>query len=249
MKKRILSVVLVLLFCAGLNITSFAAEEGFLYDNAALLTEEEAAEIQEDLAVISQTYNAQIVIATVGEVEDGDVDAYVENLYDSMGFGYGENHDGVMLLICMNPREYRILSNGFAADAIVMDDIDSIGDAIVSDLSDGEYADAFRTFIGECEFYIDGYINGFPFAFGFHLIIAVVIGLVVGLIVALVLRGQLKSVRMQKQADQYIKNGSMQIRNRKDIFLYRSVIRTEKETDNNGSKSSGSSRNVGGGSF
>ena len=67
------------------------------------------------------------------------------------------------------------------------------------------------------------------------------------LVVALILKGQLKSVRKQNQANVYVKPGSMQLTTSNDFFLYRTVDRTKKESSS--SSSSGSSRNVGGGSF
>ena len=164
-----------------------------------------------------------------------------------MNMGRGENRDGVLLLVCMESREYRILSNGYAGEAIGMDQIDAISDAIVSDLSDGDYADAFITFADNCAYYLDGYLNGFPFNTGKNLVIALIIGVVAGVIVAFVLKKQLKSVRQQKQANVYIKSGSMQIAASRDLFLYREVSKTKKASTN--SSSSGSSRNVGGGKF
>jgi len=164
-----------------------------------------------------------------------------------MNMGCGKNRDGVLLLVCMDPREYRILSNGYAGDAIGMDQIDAISEAIVSDLSDGDYADAFIAFADNCAYYLDGYLNGFPFNAGKNLVIALIIGIVAGVIVAIVLKNQLKSVRQQKQANIYIKSGSMQLTTSRDLFLYREVSRTRKQSSN--SSGSGSSRNVGGGSF
>jgi uncharacterized protein len=222
-------------------------EEYLLFDNADLLTNAEEAKLTAKLLAVSHQYNAQIVIATVDSVGDGDVDGLVEFIYDYMEFGYGSNRDGVLLLVCMDPREYRILSNGFAGAAIDTGAIDAIGNALVSDLSDGNYADAFDIFADKCDYYLDGHLNGFPFNFGSNLLIAILIGAVVGLIVAFVLKGQLKTVRKQNQANAYVKSGSMQVRVSNDFFLYRDVTRTKKETTN--SSSGGSSRNVGGGSF
>ena len=72
--------------------------------------------------------------------------------------------------------------------------------------------------------------------------------LAVGLIVALVLKSQLKSVRKQNQANVYVKENSMVVTTRRDLFLYRDVRKTRKESSKS-SGSGGSSRNVGGGSF
>jgi len=221
--------------------------EYVLFDEADLLSSEEKAELTEKLLTVSHQYNAEITVATIASMDGGDIDQFVEFAYDEMALGYGENYDGVLLLVCMDPREYRILSNGFAGVAIDTGDIDRIGDAIVSDLSDGNYAAAFDTYADKCAYYLDGYINGFPFAFGKNIVIALVIGLIAGLIVASVLKGQLKTVRKQDEANVYVKSGSMQVTTQRDLFLYRDVSRTKKESSK--SSSSGSSRSTGGGSF
>lgn len=250
MKKKIFSALLALALCLSLAVCVWAAPDNsaFVYDDAGLLSKSEQSALSAKLQQISQTYNAQVVVATVASVNGGNVDFFVEELYDSMSFGYGQNHDGVLLLVCMNPREYRILSNGFAADAIEGSEIDKIGEAIVSDLSAAFYSDAFNEFAQQCDYYLDGHINGFPFLFGKNLVIALIVGLLIGLIVALILKGQLKSVRKQNQANVYVKPGSMQVTIRSDIYLYRNVTRTKKESSSSSSRS-GSSRNVGGGSF
>ena len=246
MKRKLLTILLVAVLCINLTISVSAASGADIYDEADLLTSAEEAQIAEKLSVIREQFDAQIVIMTVSTL-DGSIDTFVEDVYDSMNMGCGENRDGVLLLVCMDSRDYRILSNGFAGKAIGMNQIDAISDAIVSDLSEGDYADAFIIFADNCAYYLDGYLNGYPFDAGKNLMIALIIGIVVGIIVAIILKKQLKSVRQQKQANVYIKSGSMQITVSRDLFLYRQVTRTQKPSSN--SSSSGSSRNVGGGKF
>ena len=226
---------------------SQAATEYFIFDEAYLLNDADEAALEKKLQELSHTYNAQIVICTIASMDGGDIDKFDDYLYDNMGFGYGENYDGVMLLICMDPREYRILSNGFAGVAIDGGDISDIGDIIVSDLSDGDYASAFDSFADQCAYYLDGHVNGFPFRFGKNLVIALVIGIAAGLIVSFVLKGQLKTVRKQDKANVYVKPGSMNVTTRSDIFLYRSVTRSQKSSSSG--SSGGGSRSSGGGSF
>ena len=79
-------------------------EEDFLFDEADLLTDAEEAALVEKLKEVSHARDAQIVIVTIASMDGGDIDEFVDYLYDSMGFGYGENHDGVLLLVCMDPR-------------------------------------------------------------------------------------------------------------------------------------------------
>lgn len=249
MNRRIISVILTLILCLSLafSVSAASADEQLIYDEANLLTDAEEASLSHKLLDISHTYNAQITVITVASVEDGDVAAFADFTYDAMELGYGSHYDGVLLMICMNPREYRIISNGMAADAISTDDIASIGDAIVSDLSDGYYAEAFDAFADQCAYYLDGHSNGFPFDAGTSLLIALVVGVIAGVVVALVLRGQLITVRKQAAANVYVKSGSMQLTHTSDRFLYRNVTKSAKPKNN--SSSSGSSRNSGGGSF
>lgn len=246
MKRTFFAILLAALLSCLLAFSAFAASGENVYDEADLLSNSEEAKLAEKLEEIGKQLDAQMVVMTLSST-DGSIDYLVEEMYDSLQIGYGENRDGVLLLVCMDTREYRILSNGYAGEAIGYYEIDVIGEAIVSDLSDGYYADAFDTFAEECAYYLDGYRNGFPFQAGETLVVALIIGVVVGLIVAFVLKAQLTSVRQQRQANAYVKSGSMEITTRKDLFLYRNVSRTKRQSSN--SSGGGSSRKVGGGSF
>ena len=250
MKKKLFSTILVVMLALSMALSVSAAPKTFVLDDAGLLTQQEAAELSGTLSRLSDTYDAQIVVVTIPSAEGNDPDSIVEYFYDNMGIGYGENYDGVLLLVCMDPREYRILSNGYCGTAINTGAIDDIGNAIVSDLSGGNYAEAFGGFADKCEYYLDGYLNGFPFDFGISIGIALLIGVLVGQIVGKVLKGQLKTVHRVNQAKNYVKPGSMNLQTQNDVFLYRDIRRTPKPRDNNTrSSSGGSSRSTGGGSF
>ena len=233
--------------------TEVAAKENeeFLYDEADLLTDEQEAELVKKLAEVSHATNAQIVIATIASMDGGDIDSFVDYLYDSMGFGYGENHDGVLLLVCMDPREYRILSNGYAGTAIGPDQIDTLCDFMETYLPNGHYVAAFNSFADQCGEFLEYYQMGSPFKVGKNLTISLIIGIIAGLIVAFVLKSQLKSVRKQDQAHRYVKPGSMTVDSQYDIFLYRTVTRTQKQkrVESTSSGSGNTARSKGGGSF
>lgn len=235
------------------SATEVAAKENeeFLYDEADLLTDEQEAELVKKLTEVSHATNAQVVIATMASMDGGDIDSFVDYLYDSMGFGYGENHDGVLLLVCMDPREYRILSNGYAGTAIGPDQIDTLCDFMETYLPNGHYVAAFNSFADQCGEFLEYYQMGSPFKVGKNLAISLIIGIIAGLIVAFVLKGQLKSVRKQDQAHRYVKPGSMTVDIQYDIFLYRTVTRTQKQkrVESTSSGSGDTARSKGGGSF
>ena len=246
--KKLFALFLALILCCTCAVPAFAEEVGKLYDGAQLLTDAEKLELAEQLDAASVAYRVDLVIATVESVGGLSSDAYAEYFYDENGCGYGENRDGVLLLIAMEERDYRILSNGMAAEAIGPNEIESIGEEIASDLTDGDYADAFETFVEECTYWIDGELNGFPFKWLPALLISLAIGMVVALIVTGIMRMQLRSVRRQPAATEYTKAGSMRVTVAHDLFLYRTVTFHKKQSKSS-SGSSGSSRNIGGGSF
>ena len=234
MKRNMISLILALVLCVSLAVGVSASYDVNVWDDADLLTSREETQLSEKLAKISSEYGAEIVIMTLASSGGRDIDELVNSVFDTMGFGYGADHNGILLLICMDIREYRILSNGFAGAAITGSDINYIGDVMVPDLS---------------VYYLNSYMNGHPFDLGRTLLISLVIGMIVGLIVALILKGQLKSVRKQSAAHVYVKPGSMEVTLHRDLFLYRNVTRTRKANNSSSGSRSGSSRSVGGGRF
>ena len=252
--KKIISLLLALMLCASLTITVCAAdteaEENFIYDYADLLASYDETLLNLKLSEISEKYQAEVIVMTTNSLDGKSIDSYLNSTYDAEGFGYGENHDGVLLLVCMETREWRVLSNGFAGEAITPDTIDTIGEEFSADLTNGDYYSAFKTFADECDYYLNGYINGFPFGTVKALLISLVVGLLVALVVTGSWKKQLKSVRKQSKANAYVKTGSMQITQSGDYFMYRNVTKTQKQSSSSsGSGRGGSSRSTGGGSF
>lgn len=247
--KKILSLLLALVVCTVLIMPVFAAN-GYLLDDADILSGTEESRLQAKLDNLSEEFEADIVIVTVENTGRYAPEEYIERFYDENGFGQGSDRDGVMLLVAMEEREFKILSNGYCSYAINPGKIDSVVDAMQDDMSDGDYAEAFESFLEECRYYLNGYINGFPFAFGRNLLISLIVGLVVALIVTGIMRGKLKSVKKQHTANQYTKPGSMQVTRATDLYLYSNVTRVRKaqSSSSSGSRSSGG-RSVGGGRF
>lgn len=68
------------------------------------------------------------------------------------------------------------------------------------------------------------------------ILIALGLGVLTGFIVAFALRSQLKTVRPQRAAGDYIQSGSLQLTYRSDVYLYSNTVRVPKPQNNNRSK-------------
>ena len=247
--RSLCAALATLVLLLALAVPAFAAENGFadlyyrLNDSAEVLTEDEDSELEASL------------------------EEYADDLYDYCQFGYGADRDGVLLLVSTGDRKWHISTCGYGITAFTDAGIQYLGEQMTPDMADGDYAAAFRTFIQWTDSYVTAAREGQPYDVDnmpkepfsiVYLGVALVIGLVTALIVTGVMKGQLKSVAPQRDATDYVRQGSMKLTNQRDLFLYRDVHRTErpKETssgDSGGSSthtsSSGSTHGGGGGSF
>ena len=250
--KRFFSVFLAMTLVVMLSISVSAAQMPRLVDSADLLSADQESDLLAWLDQVSEELQVDVAVVTMESCGGHDPDDVVAAYYDDYGFGYGTNRDGVVLMLAMEERDWRILSNGFAADAITLNDIDRIGDSIVGDLSGGDYYEAFMTYATMCKGEIE---DERQFDFDLSLGISVFIGLVVALIAVEVMRGGHRSVRSQTGAREYAVPGGLKVTRSNDLFLYRTVNRVHRPKETSSSSGSsfrgggGGGRNIGGGKF
>lgn len=267
MKKKIITALFALIFCVTIAIPAFAAGDlPRLVDNADLLSAGEESALLERLNEISERQQADIVVVTVDTLDGKTPMDYADDFYDDNGYGYGADKDGVLLLVSMEDRDWWMTTTGYGITAITDAGIEYISDAFLSDLSDGEYAEAFTTYAGLCDDfftqaktgqpYDTGHMPKQPFNMARNLLIALIVGFVIALIATGVMKGKLKTVRFQSAANNYVKANSMNVTESRDLFLYTHIDRRvrPKETSSSGgsgthTSSSGSTHGGGGGKF
>lgn len=270
MKKKITALLFALVLCLCTAIPTFAAD-GFadeysrLSDMADLLTDSEDEALLKKLDEISLRQKMDVVIVTANDLDGySSASEYADDIYDSCNFGYGENRDGLLLLISMEDHDWAISTCGYGITAFTDFGIDYIGDQMTPDLSDSNYAAAFNTYVSLCDKFITQARDGSPFDKGnlpreplsmIWIPISIVIGVVISLIIVGCMKGKLKTVRYQAAANSYLKKDSLAITESSDLFLYRTVSRTEipKNNDSGGSSthtsSSGTTHGGGSGKF
>lgn len=246
-----------------------ASENGAvrLVDNADLLTDAEESRLLEKLDEVSARQAFDVVIVTASTIGGKSPMAYADDFFDYNGYGQGADRSGALLLISMEDRDWWISTRGYGITALTDFGIQKIGeDMIDNGLSDGDYYDAFATFVKDCDSYVTQAKNGSPvdvnnyrapFGLAKRILISAVIGLIVAMIVGGSLKGKMTSVKAARAAAEYTRPGSFVLREQNDVFLYNHVSRTAKpqETRSGGggssthTSSSGASHGGGGGKF
>ena len=274
--RSLFAALAALVLAVILTVPAFAVEGGFadLYyrmnDSAEVLTEDEDNELEASLEELSLRQNFDVVIATIESLESVDYDsmeAYADDLYDFCQFGYGPDMDGVLLLVSVGDRKWHISTCGYGITAFTDAGIQYLGEQMTPFMADGDYAGAFRTFVQWSDTYIDAARAGHPYDVKnlpreplslMYLFLAVGIGIVLAWVVVHVMKSQLRSVAFQENAASYVREGSMNLTNSRELFLYRDVQRTKhveaKDSDSSGgssthTSSSGTTHGGGGGSF
>lgn len=274
--RSLCAALAALVLLLALAVPAFAAENGFadlyyrLNDSAEVLTEDEDSELEASLEELSVRQSFDVTIATIDSLESEgytSMEEYADDLYDYCQFGYGADRDGVLLLVSTGDRKWHISTCGYGITAFTDAGIQYLGEQMKPFMAEGDYAAAFRTFVQWSDTYIDAARAGRPYDVKtlprdplspMYLVLAVGIGLVLAWVVVSVMKSQLRSVAFQENAASYVREGSMNLTNSRELFLYRDVHRTERPKESSSSDSGGSSTHTsssgtthggGGGSF
>lgn len=222
-----------------------------LVDMADLLSDSEEAALAEMLDEVSERQQVDIVVVTADSLEGKSATQYADDFYDDYGYGFGDGRDGILFLVSMGERDWCLSTTGFGITAFTDAGQAYMSELFLPDLSEGDYAAAFVTFVQLCDDFITqadsgapydvGNLPQEPYAFGMWLAISFGVAFVIALIATGVMKGQLHSVSSQSRADSYIRDGSMQLTKNNDLFLYRHIERREKPKDNSSDSPGGSS--------
>lgn len=264
MKKQLTAIFLAVLLCVMAVVPAFASDPR-LVDDADLLTVSEEADLLLKLDEISERQELDVVVVTVDSLDGKTPQAFADDYYDYHDYGFGADKDGILLLVSMEERDWHITTTGFGITAFTDAGIAYISEEILFWLSDGYYVEAFETYADQCDAFITQSKTGAPYDVNnmpheplsfLSVVVSLLIGFIIAKISVGVMKGQLKTVRREPAADNYVVDGSMNVTKSRDFFLYRNVTRREKPKENKTSGgstihtgSSGTSHGGGGGKF
>lgn len=244
--KKITSLLIILLLAASLTVTAFAAGGSpKIIDNANVLSSAEEAMLETQALALVNKYDMDVVILIEDSIGYQNVTDYADDYFDYNGYGVGSKHSGVLFLLDMDEREWAISTCGNTIDALTDYGQEQIMDKVLDYLGNDEYYDGFCAYLELLDEYFEAYEKGEPidqqrdlFDIIFDLFVALGIGAVAGGITITIMKAGMKTVRPQRGAQSYVKDGSFKLTKQRDMFLYSNTSRTRKQSSSSGGGSS-----------
>lgn len=259
MTRRIMALLcalLILLLPAALAESGVPAVHSLVVDNAGLLTAEEVAKLEAKAGQLSEEYGLEMAILTTRGTQGKAIQYFAADYWDYNGYGTGASHDGVMLALDMQERDWYILTTGSGIRYYTDYGIRTMGSEFVSKLSDGDYYEAFDRYLDlaaafakeaqENQPYDTNHeYKGEPKTLAQKLMGALPVGVVASVLSTLFGMGGMKkgmhTAKKKRGAAQYARKGSMQLNRHMDVFLYHTQSRMRLPDPDRGGGGGGSS--------
>lgn len=253
MTKRIISVLfaLVMVFSAALIPASAAGSyQAVLDDSANLLSSDEETSLKDIITQISDRNEINLAFVTVNDLNGASfshynsVQDYADMYYETY---FGQNTDGMVVLLTLSD-EYGKRTIYFSTSGKCIRRFnDNEREKLLDDVLDRDNPDSagyyqfFYAIAQRLQTDLPPHLNWYM------LPLALLIGFVIALLIMMGFKRQLKSVRMERGAANYVRPGSMNVTASRDTYLYSTVSRTAKPKDSGGSHTSSGGGSHGGG--
>ena len=231
-------------------------------DDALLLSQNEFDTLTEKAEELADEYDCGVYVLTVDSLEGKTPREYAQDYYLDNDLGIGEGKNGIMFFIAMDSRDYITITYGkdptgehdygIGIRAFTDFGIEKMEDQVVPQLSDGDYYEAFTTYVDTCGAYLEfleeeGHPydkNDGPKNILVRVLIVIFAPLLIAGIVCLIFYSQMKTAKEKTEASDYIAREDFRLTGRNDRYIRTTVTRTKIEKSD--SSSGGSSVNSSG---
>lgn len=229
----------------------------YAVDSAEVLTTDELESLKSKLAQISDENNIDVGVVTIDYLGGKSAQEFANDLFEQNKFGKGENRDGILLLVATEDREWAMSTHGSAKEAFNEEGLDFISGEFLQYLAEDDYYSAFENFANNARELGAMYVLGDPYGEEEYvddenypvdeniveeekginnevwIPLSIVMGCAISLVIMMMYKSQLKSVKSESRADDYLMD--MKLVKSQDIFLYRTVTRTMRPKNENNS--------------
>jgi len=211
MKKLLYVLIFLLLLVMIIPINTYAKNNDYVIDEADLLTDEEEEKLQNQLSEISARQKLDVVVLTNYSTEGKEPKLFAVDYFDDHDYGYGSDHDGIILMISMENRDWALGTTGYGITAFTDYGQNVMSNKFVPKLSSGNYYGAFKLYGELCDRFITQARTGKPYdvdhpfknAINWFVVgILVTVSFLIGLISASIMASSAKS-KLISSRDKY----------------------------------------------
>lgn len=251
MKKLSICLLLCLALCLSLCVFASADEAlEYVTDAAGILSASERESLNQKAASLSGQYGLAVYIVVLQDYttyNSESVEACTEELYHYFELGWGEERNGLILLMSMAGRDYDLWGYGPQAQFAFTDyGMDKLEQRFLPYFKENDWYGGFQAYLSGTEKLLAAAAAGEPVSYKMPMWQKILITLCPSSLVAFLVNGvfqsQMKTAKEKQDADEYVVQGKAKLRIREDQFLHRT--RSVRVIE---SSSSGGSRGGGGG--
>jgi len=260
MSKKLPILLICVLLLPILALSASGQTNSYVSDNAGLLLPEEIMALEEKAAELASDYNIDPVILIVDSLGGVSAQDYAEDYYDNTGY----REDGALFLLSMAEREWYISTSGTVIYALTDYGVQQLGETVVPCLAEEYWYTGFYYFLDSLPYYLDAYETGVPVD-GYaddsgdyyhgdqeeilyyeeesspNFFYSLFAGIAAAGISIAVMRVSMNTKRPQRSACAYMDEGSWNLYQHRDLFLYSNVTKTRRQENNSSGKGGGSS--------
>ncbi|AIY04608.1 hypothetical protein Plano_0643 [Planococcus sp. PAMC 21323] len=243
--KGLQIICLLLLFIGISGMTVFAAADQHIYDDANLLSKAEIVELEAVATEYSQKQDVDFLFLTSADEQSTDIITYMSDFFDDWAV---ENNQENAVLLTMNIATRDVYLAGFGTAETTLDNkrVDLVLDRIISEMQNGDYADAFRETVTTSSRYMEFKPGVNPenifLKTWFQVGIALLLG---GAVVSFMLYNS--AGRVTTTASTYFDGNNTRVTETRDQFRNKTVSRRKVPKSNSGGGGFGGGGSTGGG--
>ncbi|MCI5722846.1 MAG: TPM domain-containing protein [Erysipelotrichaceae bacterium] len=248
MKKKLIaifaSITFLVCILSSFVLPTYATSrtDEYVVDEYGVLDTENVERLNLLAKEYSEKYHINFYIRILETSGSTTIERRAEGVYNSENLGYGEDKDGLMLIMTMQDRQFDILVHGKKARGIFITPVrESIADQVINDyMRYDRYDEGARQFF-------DSSIKNMHTVNNVKIGIAIIIPAIIGLIVVIALCSKHKTKGISHEALSYIPSYGFNLRTSRDFFLNRTISRTYSPRSKSSSGGGGFHSSSGGG--
>lgn len=132
----------MILLAVILLSVAVSAQSPFVADNAGLLTQTEAAQLERDFSEVFERYGFVMAAVTANSFDGKEPAAYAADCYAAGNYG----NNGILLLLSEQEGQWYLYASGVCSAALSDGELEQIGQMLTEDLEAGRFYAALQTF-------------------------------------------------------------------------------------------------------